>query len=211
MRKSRNQQGFGVVEVIVIVVILAIIGAGGWYVWQAQNKPTQSQSTTNETGGSTTPPKTTATFSDSRLPYTFEYQKAWTVKVDERLKDGQGLPDMYSVALLTPDVAFGEMPIGGSEVTKGAQVVVWASKTTLTNVQDIFTGIRAKVENKQSTTVAGMSAVEYEFGYESQLARHIDFIKDGWLYSISYASEGNERTSANYAAFGAVVTSFKFK
>lgn len=37
----KKQSGFGVIEVIILVVMLGIIGFGGWYLWQANQKPAE--------------------------------------------------------------------------------------------------------------------------------------------------------------------------
>src|SRR6266536_4441366 len=34
MHSKVLQKGFGIVEVIIVLAVLAVIGAGGWYVWQ---------------------------------------------------------------------------------------------------------------------------------------------------------------------------------
>jgi hypothetical protein len=50
----KRQSGFGIIEVIIIVVVLALIGAGGWYLWQNANKaqpaPNPTESTSDNTG-----------------------------------------------------------------------------------------------------------------------------------------------------------------
>ncbi|HKX72799.1 MAG TPA: prepilin-type N-terminal cleavage/methylation domain-containing protein [Candidatus Saccharimonadales bacterium] len=38
MPTTRDQRGFGVVEVVIVLAVIALLAVGGWYVWQAQNK-----------------------------------------------------------------------------------------------------------------------------------------------------------------------------
>lgn len=208
MNRTKNQRGFGAVEIIILVVVLAIIGFGGWYVWQAQNNSSQSTGGTNSQPEA---PKNKEAFSDGRLPFTFEYPNGWVIKIDEKIQEGQPLPDKYSIFLNTKDRAYAEMPIGGTEVSVGAEVNISVSKTALSSPQGVFTGLRASAQDKSEITVAGISAVEYEFGYESQPGRYVDFIKDGRLYSISYFSAANERTSGNFSDYKALISSFSFK
>lgn len=210
MKRNTNQRGFGAVEIIIIVVVLALIGVGGWYVWQTQTKPPQNQ-TQDTPNGQTTPPKTTETFSDSRVPFTFEYPKGWTVKVDERLKEGQPLPDQYSVELQAPGTTLTEQPIGGHFVTTGARVRILDTRTTLTNIQDKFSGFYAQAKDRVNTTVAGAAAVEYAFTYESDPGIFTDFVKDGRDYSLGFYAEDDERASVQFADYKTLVSSFKFK
>jgi hypothetical protein len=54
---SKNQQGFTVIEGLLIFVILIIIGGTGWYVWHSQN---QANNTYSQTTNSTAAPKSTS-------------------------------------------------------------------------------------------------------------------------------------------------------
>lgn len=45
---KKNQQGFSVVESLLILVVVGIIGFVGWYVWQAKNKTNKSPDTANQ-------------------------------------------------------------------------------------------------------------------------------------------------------------------
>lgn len=207
-----KQSGFGVVEVIVIVVVVALVGVGGWYVWSANQKQ-PSSSNANQTGADTPSPvdSTKTAFSDASAPFSFEYPKEWTLKASPALTPGQPLPDDYSITLETPDIGFGEMPIGGTEVNRGAQVIIRTSKSNLQDVHGVFTGLRASAQNKSDTTVAGQAAVEYEYGYESQPGHYFDFLHDGRLYSVGYFSAENERNSGNYSGYIEMVKSLRLK
>lgn len=43
------QHGFGVTGVLAIVVVVALLGFGGWYVWQAQNKSSNHSAASKQT------------------------------------------------------------------------------------------------------------------------------------------------------------------
>lgn len=46
--KTKNSQGFSVVEILLVVVIVAVLGFVGWRVWDTQfNKPATDTAQTN--------------------------------------------------------------------------------------------------------------------------------------------------------------------
>lgn len=49
MIAGRNKQnGFSAVEIILIIVVVALLGVGGWYVFQNQNKPADTTTNTSQ-------------------------------------------------------------------------------------------------------------------------------------------------------------------
>lgn len=44
--KMQNNEGFGLLAIVVAVAVVALIGFGGWYVWQARMKNSQTTQTT---------------------------------------------------------------------------------------------------------------------------------------------------------------------
>lgn len=57
MTKAPNQKGFTVIEGLLILLAVAIIGGTGYYVYQANNKATDTQNTAQTNANSATPPK----------------------------------------------------------------------------------------------------------------------------------------------------------
>ncbi len=55
--KSLNQKGFAAMEAVLVVVILAIIGGTGYYVYQANNKATDTQNTAQTNANTAAPHK----------------------------------------------------------------------------------------------------------------------------------------------------------
>lgn len=214
MASRKGQRGFGAVEIILVIFIVGLIGVGGWYVWQANNKSvgqTQVGNSYTQHDKVSEQPKLTNTFNNSLVPFTFEYPKEWNVEVDERIKGGQPLPGQYSIELRTPDAVLKEGPIGGTFISKGARIVVLSSVTNLSNIQDKFSGFYAHANDKKDTKVAGLKAVEYSFAYESDPGIFVDFIKDDREYSIGFYAEGSESGSQYLSAHKTLVSSFKFK
>lgn len=100
MKISQNQKGFGVVEVIVIIVVLALIVVGGWYVWQAQNRPTGQQPSANTpsaTNNNTAvdPYEGWKLYCDEVRKACFKYPADWTL-------DTQDVDGAVSVSVLNP-------------------------------------------------------------------------------------------------------------
>lgn len=58
--KPINQKGFAAIEAVLIVIILAIIGGTGYYVYQANNKSTDTQNAAQTNANSATPHKKSA-------------------------------------------------------------------------------------------------------------------------------------------------------
>lgn len=58
LMKKRNQNGFGLVEALLIIIVVGIVGFGGYYVWHTQhnkNSSTSAVKTSNSTTASNMP------------------------------------------------------------------------------------------------------------------------------------------------------------
>ncbi|MCK9641744.1 MAG: hypothetical protein M0R39_17715 [Prolixibacteraceae bacterium] len=77
--KNSKQQGFGVVEAILIIVIIGIIGGAGWYVWSSQQKHYDNiDGTTAPTSTQPTPTTTPSdTYTDSVANFSVKYPTTW--------------------------------------------------------------------------------------------------------------------------------------
>jgi hypothetical protein len=208
MRKFSYQQGFGAVEAIVFVIVLSLVGFGGWYIWQAQSQPHDAGALPPQANQQQ---KSTLTFDDKLIPFTFEYPKDWTVKIPDSIKEGRPLPNQYSIELRAPGTVETEQPIGGLFITKGARILVSDTKTTLTDIQDKFLGFYAQAKDRANVTVNGVAAVEYTFAYESDPGVFTDLVINGRDYSLGLYAEGDEKTSAFFNAYKTLVSSFKLK
>ena len=73
---KQNQQGFLIVEVLLLILVIAVLGLGGWYVWHSNHKSsTPTQATNSPTDTSTSENSTkylTITSQKVRLPLTSE-------------------------------------------------------------------------------------------------------------------------------------------
>ncbi|MDB5163566.1 MAG: hypothetical protein JWS12_183 [Candidatus Saccharibacteria bacterium] len=93
---KKNEQGFSVVEALLIVVIVAVIGAVGWYVYRAQKNTTKTYNTaaqaqTGEAQPKKPTPKPPAPaditagwklFTSAKLGYTIRIPDGWTLLTD---------------------------------------------------------------------------------------------------------------------------------
>jgi hypothetical protein len=81
--KALNKKGFAAVEALLIVIILAIIGGTGYYVYQANNKATNTQNNAHIDAESAVVHKTqyvTLKEWDVRAPYSGKLHLSYTVK-----------------------------------------------------------------------------------------------------------------------------------
>ena len=92
--KITNQKGFTAIEAVLIVVILAIIGGTGYYVYQANNKSTDTQNTAQLNAESAVPHKaagkttyTTITEWGVRAPYSGSLKLQYTLSSDGKQAD----------------------------------------------------------------------------------------------------------------------------
>lgn len=73
---KQNQHGFSAVELLLVILVLAVLGFGGWYVWNANHKSSVTpQNTTSSTDASSSQTSTkylTISGQGVRLPLTSE-------------------------------------------------------------------------------------------------------------------------------------------
>jgi hypothetical protein len=82
MHKRHNSLGFSAVEAIIIIVVVALLGLGGWLLYQRnQDKRTDTAKTSQESGGKTETPQEKEvawkTYSHPEGGFTFDYPETW--------------------------------------------------------------------------------------------------------------------------------------
>lgn len=83
MNIPNKQQGFGAVEIIILIVVLALIGFGGWYVWQAQNRQAEQLQTNNQQDPNDSDPyENWKSYCDEAHKACFKYPSDWTVEAE---------------------------------------------------------------------------------------------------------------------------------
>jgi hypothetical protein len=80
---KKNQNGFSVVEGVLILGVIALLGFMGWLIWQAKNKPTASHQTpTAQHNGSAQEPKDETegwtSFTPNSKLFTVKLPDGWT-------------------------------------------------------------------------------------------------------------------------------------
>lgn len=89
---SKNEEGFTVVEALLIVLIIIVVCFAGWYVYHTDHKKTTS---TTKTTALTSPYAGWNTYS-SLSPVSFKYPSNWTVTTSENE------PTSQSVTVISP-------------------------------------------------------------------------------------------------------------
>lgn len=139
---KQYQKGFGAVEAIIIILIAGLIGFGGWFVWQKQQKD-NVQPTTNNSGQSENVQKTAnpytswKTYDDGTV--SFKYPNTWSVAPSAnptgsveaqapadpaiRLVDESGQPQQYENMRLTMSITPHPSFEGSRDCDDGCRVV----------------------------------------------------------------------------------------
>lgn len=90
--KTTNQDGFSIIEGLLILVIIAIIGGTGWYVMKATSNSDKAFSQTSSTSLRKSESKTAInsleTYTNDEYGFSFKYPKSW--KLTKNLQDGRG-------------------------------------------------------------------------------------------------------------------------
>lgn len=96
-----NQNGFGLVEGLLIAVIVLLLGFGGYYVWnenQEEDMTSSSQESTKDNSmqsGDSQPEQADATpegwtnYENSQYGFSFSYPEEWGSVIDGRFHDGE--------------------------------------------------------------------------------------------------------------------------
>lgn len=204
---------------ILLALLLTGGAAYGAYAWQRQ-KINDLQKAHDSTA---TQPKEQATsetveqvgtvmFNNEAAPFTFEQPATWSRIHDNPLAVEAPLPNQYSMSIVEPGSVIDENLFGSTIVTKGARIVIDASKTDIKDMNDRFTGIHRSATDRKDKVINGVNAVQYSFSYESDPGVYTDFVHDGVLYSIGFFSDHTkEADHVAYAAYEKLVESFTFK
>lgn len=111
MHMKAQQKGFSAVEATVVILIVAILCAGGWFVWQSQQKKDTGSQTTSPTN--TSDEDSNRTYENKDYGFSFSYPDNW--KLTEELADiGRGKPEgTVSVTAPSGTVVYFEPNLGG--------------------------------------------------------------------------------------------------
>jgi hypothetical protein len=169
---QKNESGFSVVEVVLVVVILALIGTVGWLVYKNHHKTTTAAITTTSTTKPVTSTKTTTATPvqpASTLPtgaisttditgsysypgsiFTVSYPSSWTAS-------GVSVPTAAAQPGILPTVVTITPPNAAQGETTG--ITVYKSASLSNALTYAFVGNGTTVENNQSLTINGLSAM----------------------------------------------------
>lgn len=131
--KNTNQQGFTVVEALIIIFIIAVLGGIGWFVWNKQNDSAAPKSNNTQATNTNKPSKSKTktmpvgfrTYTSSEGAFSFAYPSGWGDL--EQAADQSGLtaktpqfPDngyAFNESRLSPYFAYDVQPKDGATIT----------------------------------------------------------------------------------------------
>jgi hypothetical protein len=152
---SKNENGFGAIESLLIVAVVVLLGAVGYMVYKNHNKTTNSSTaitTTAPAKTTTTQPAVTSTnmaYTDAAKAYAVSYPQDWTIK-EEPSNGLSQLPVLDSTeARFTPS----NLPAGASGNT-------WIGISSFKS-SDMAAALDAKSAT-QSLTINGYKALYYQ-------------------------------------------------
>lgn len=208
--KSRNQDGFGAVGVLVVIVVLGVVGFAGWRAYDLKSSKqtkmissvdnTSQRSSSNEVSSKDNKKPDNVYKLDS-IGVTFSYPSDWT----ELFKYPNG------VALKSSDF---QSEQGFRKISNGSTLTVTA--TSWGNEKETLTTLASLQANGQSTaskfiTVAGQNAIEFTHSAGTDRNQHLVvlFVKDGKQYIIEqqFKLDGQNPYPS---LMDSVVASFKF-
>ncbi len=191
---SKNELGFGALEVILILIIVAIIGGVGWYVIHNRAKTTTSSSTTPATSQARnlTKPKTTETvdpttswitYSSKAGQYSLKYPKTWaTASSPELCTEGLLLlgGNDKSVGKCASE-AFGQMGVYSVKGNQVADLEIKSSESSDLKTETVtINGVKGKKQTGSYNT-------SFEGGPEVTEKKTIYIFYDGQrTYTATY-------------------------
>ncbi len=179
MRKNEN--GFGVVEGLLVLAIVGLIGFVGWYVYQQSQK---TKITTSRVGSTqvtpspeaykrtTTVPKDWKTYSDAKNKFSLAYPKNWTVRAEE--VDGELTGWIYPDKSLSPQ---GNPQYGFSTQGQSLDNAITERKKIVNDNQPAENGIKLTI------------SCEKVYSLDNYKAVRIDMTSDDGTAPDSYATE----------------------
>jgi uncharacterized protein (UPF0333 family) len=228
----KNEQGFSAVEFLLVIIIVILVGFAAWYVYHTDHKTKQvtvtstssspAKTTTVGSNGNTTNPLPTGTIGTKDITGTYsypgqyfsiKYPSSWTVAATTLPTAPVQPGTLPTVVIVTPPSAYqGET----------ASMVVDQSTSLSNALKYAFVGIGTTVENNQSLTINGYSAM-YQQNVISATGGFTDdsyAVMNGnytvvFTFRVSQLSSPEADVSAFNAVdllpeFNAIVTSVKF-
>ena len=159
---QKHQSGFTVVETFLVILVVAVMGLGGYYVWQTQHNKKTTVASTSTSNKTTTSTKTTTTTPATPSSYagwkaasmqyeqiTYQYPSDWTIKdssaAEPKSQNGCTYPGHDLITLNSPSgtqVAFnaGQDCFGGAAAQAFGSVPINALGQSIYLVFEADTG-----------------------------------------------------------------------
>jgi prepilin-type N-terminal cleavage/methylation domain-containing protein len=208
---NKKEQGFSLIEVLLVAVVLGILGVVGWLVYgkQEAKSPVQSAAATDTSKTEAAKPAMER-YENKQYGFTLEYPAGWkaqTASADAPL----------TVYITSPDLKIQEGGYGGA--TEGATIRVTAGsissgKLAYYSAQSILANTaksKSIFTEQKEVKVDGASAVEYKAAYEGPVALTTQIDKGDITYSIILEQDIDGPTFNGYMQeYKNLVNSFKF-
>lgn len=208
MRKLNNQ-GFTLVEGLLILVILILIGFVGFYVYNANKDEEKSDNVTSQPAAKEEPAekKDERLVGDySQLPFTFKYEKSWKAQVDPEYNTN----DFFTVKITAPNTRTdGE---AYPSVVEGAEISVYKdARNTPVSLEEYKKGEMSQFNtNIKDIQIDGVSAIEYDWSYEGPPKHFVRFIVNNIAYDVGIEKEVYQKSEYKQV-FDDLVKSISFK
>ncbi len=216
--KKLNNNGFSIIEGLLIVIVLGVMGGVGFYVYKAAEATDKSSSNSNTSTQTRTDineatQKSAETYTNKELKYVFEYPRTWTTS--DTIKEAStysGSTTHASTTIESKDLVTTNEGIG-FHLTNGARMYVTVSETnsnTPSAYLDRSSFLKMTAQNRTPKEVAKHPAISYTVEYEGERSLNTIIINNNHLFNIKmdYANESALKTYQ--ADYDSLIKSFKF-
>lgn len=210
---KKNQNGFSLVEVLLVLILITLVSFAGWYVLNRKfDEESSKNSLVNQNNTKDQSVTENKVFSYKELPFTFKYPSDWKI-VENKTDYG-----FYSVRIQAPGTVIENNM--GEVIKSGAQIMLIKNQVyNDINTIEKFAGnsSNGSITNKKVTTVDGIAMLTYdrepfvEGGDNSgtYVIHGVEFYKDNVDYSLTLEKSAYDNP-AYKKVFDDIASSVKF-
>lgn len=219
-----NQQGFSVVEILIVLVVVGLIGGAGWYVWHnKQAKPSSTTVAKEEKTETTKQAETQPTakcdtsfkeLKNEKIGISFCYPETW--KTD--IRDIASNHIVGIVILTSPDYKEVEVGFGGSNSGSKVSVGVYkidqlgAAYTPVSKILDGTEQGKSVYSDVKAVKIAGKDGATFISAYEGPRFLTNEFEYKGNQYSIGLEEDlDGPKFNDNQNTYQKIVSSFQLE
>ena len=230
---KKNQNGFSMVEGLLILLIVGIIGFVGWYVWRSKNQTDKTLNTAATTSNATNAAKTTSasqknvcqivpttaapdwkTFTDDKYKFSISYPSSWGADTSGGAENNSSHTPILNSLQFTPPGNQG--PQYGIEVTAQSltsSIADW--KNSVKEAQSNSAGTTFTIVNEKSCSFDGHNAesIDTKQAYGTTTVYDGEFYvaANGYSYKFSTGYQNSSDPFKDNASLLGVVQSISIK